>query len=112
MQQKFQPGDMIIYRKTKHGVQPGPRATNVHPAANGDTYNYTVDKFWIVQELADSGTLIAKTRRGKLNYLKADDPNLQKANWLQRLWYRSRFSALTLPGQTAAKESSSSLATR
>lgn len=112
MQQTFQPGDMIIYRKTKHGIHPGPRATNVHPAANGDTYNYTVDKFWIVQELAGDGTLVAKTRRGKLNDLRSDDPNLQKANWLQRLWHRSRFSALTLPAQSAAKESSGSLAAR
>ncbi|MEP3477632.1 MAG: hypothetical protein ABJZ55_00140 [Fuerstiella sp.] len=112
MQQKFQPGDMIIYRKTKHGVHPGPRASNVHPSANGDTYNYTVDKFWIVEEVTEDGTLIAKTRRGKLNYLKANDLNLQKANFLQRLWHRSRFSALTLPAQTTQKESSSSLATR
>lgn len=112
MQQTFQAGDMIIYRKTKHGVQPGPRATNVHPAAHGDTYNYTVDKFWIVQGMADNGMLIAKTRRGKLNYLKADDPNLQKANWLQKLWHRARFSALSLPNQTNAEEASGSFATR
>ncbi len=112
MQQKFQSGDMIIYRKTKHGPQPGPRAANVHPAAHGDTYNYTVDKFWIVQELSADGTLIAKTRRGKLNYLKADDPNLQKANWLQRLWHRARFSALTLPSQSSADDASGSFAAR
>lgn len=107
MSQQFQTGDLIIYRKTKHGVHPGPRAANVHPAANGDTYNYTVDKYWLVQEVLDNGTLIATTRRGKQNYLKADDPNLQKANWLQRLWHRSRFAELELPGQ-----SSESLATR
>lgn len=94
MRKEFKPGDMIIYRKTKHGVQPGPRASNVHPAAHGDTYSYTVDKYWIVEEVKPEGTLVAKTRRGKRNELKADDPNLQKANVLQRLWYRSRFSAL------------------
>lgn len=107
MKNQFQPGDLIIYRKTKNGVHPGPRANNVHPAPNGDTYNYTVDKYWLVQKVLDNGTLVATTRRGKQNHLKADDPNLQKANWFQRVLHRSRFSELALPDQ-----SSESLAAR
>ena len=95
----FTPGDFVIYRKTKHSRQPGPRAENIHPSPNGDTYSYTVDKFWIVQEVQEDGTIIAATRRGKQVTLRSDDPMLHRANWFQRLLYRARFSLLSLPGQ-------------
>ena len=93
----FQPGDMVIYRKTKHSRQPGPRAENIQPAVHGETYAYTVDKYWLVDEVLSDGRIIATTRRGKRNTLRADDPMLQRANWLQRLWYRSRFPAVERP---------------
>jgi hypothetical protein len=94
MRQSFTPGDLVIYRKTKHSTHPGPRAANVHPAPNGDTYSYTVDKFWIVEAVDEDGTIVAATRRGKRNRLKSDDPMLKRANIFQHILYRSRFAQL------------------
>ncbi|MEZ6060234.1 MAG: hypothetical protein R3C19_07735 [Planctomycetaceae bacterium] len=93
-QTHFQPGDLVIYHKTKHSTTPGPRASDVQPARNGDTYSYTVDKFWIVRDVLSDGTVIAETRRGKRHHIKPGDPLLKRASFLQRLMYRSRFSAL------------------
>lgn len=91
MNSDIRPGDFVIYRKTKHSNLPGPRAENIQPARNGDTYAYTVDKYWLVQAVLDDGTIVATTRRGKTNLLKSDDPMLHRANWFQKLIYRSRF---------------------
>ncbi len=94
MKTSFRPGDLVIYRKTKHSTHPGPRADNVYPAVRGETYAYTVDKFWIVEEIQDDGTVVAVTRRGKKNFIRSDDPMLRRANLLQKLLYRSRFAQL------------------
>ncbi|MCA9083175.1 MAG: hypothetical protein KDA81_03925 [Planctomycetaceae bacterium] len=94
MNHPFKPGDLVIYRKTKHSTHPGPRAENLHPAPNGDTYSYVVSKFWLVREVLEDGTLVAVTRRGKLNQIRPDDPGLRRPNWFERLFYRSRFSEL------------------
>lgn len=102
MRQHFQPGDYVIYRKSKHSTQPGPRATNVQPSRRGDTYIYNVDKFWIVEEVQDDGTVVASTRRGKRNIIKPDDPSLKRANLLERFLYRSRFAALDEVEELAA----------
>lgn len=92
---KFAPGDWVIYRKTKHSVHPGPRASNVAPARFGDGYSYTVDKFWVVQEVRPDGTVLLQTRRGKQHTVRADDPCLRKAGFFQRWIYRSRFEAVS-----------------
>jgi len=94
MRRPLRPGDLIIYRKTKHSTHPGPRAANIQPAINGDNYAYTIDKFWVVEEVRNDGTIIAATRRGKRNHLKADDPMLKRANFIQHFLYRSRFASL------------------
>ena len=88
---EFRPGDLIVYRKSKHSTLPGPRAANIHPAPNGDSYSYTVDKYWVVETVLEDGTIIAATRGGKKNRLGADDPMLKHASLLQRLLFRSRF---------------------
>ncbi len=90
----YHPGDWVIYRKTKHSPKPGRRAQGVMPARNGDEYTYTVDKFWIVMEVRDDGSLVLKTRRGKQHVLPADLPNLHRTNLLQRWWYRSSFESV------------------
>lgn len=94
MKKTLQQGDLVVYRKTKHSTHPGPRAENVQPARNGDNYSYTIDKFWVIQEVLADGTLVATTRRGKKNHLRPDDPMLKRANILDRLLYRSRFAEL------------------
>jgi len=92
MNRIFRPGDLVVYRKSKHSQCPGPRAANIQPAAHGDSYNYTVDKYWIVKEVHEDGTITASTRRGKEHSLNTDDPLLRRANILQRLLHRARFS--------------------
>ncbi len=93
-QSNFHPGDLVVYHKTKHSSHPGPRAVDVQPARHGETYSYIVDKFWIVREVLNDGTIIAETRRGKQHHIKPDDPSLKRASLLQRLLYRNRFSEL------------------
>lgn len=90
----YQVGDLVIYRKTKHGLRPGPRAHDVSPAEAGDEYTYLVDKFWIVV-VANAGMLTLRTRRGKQHVVSAADPNLRPAHWWERLLNRGRFPSLT-----------------
>lgn len=97
---KIQPGDFVIYRKSKQSTQPSPRAENIHPARNGDNYLYTIDKFWVVEEVREDGTVVAATRRGKRNEIHSDDPLLKRANLIERFLYRSRFASI-LEGQSA-----------
>ena len=93
------PGDYVVYRKTKFSRRPGPRAVNVRPATNGDSYNYVVDKFWVVQRV-DDGTVTLRTPRGKTHTVRSDDPLLRRANFWERWRYRDRFvsSAATEDG--------------
>jgi len=92
--QRLRPGDWVVFRKTKHSEHPGPRATNVAPAPNGDGYSYTVDKFWIVREVRADGSVLLQTRRGKQHVVPSGHACLRKASLLQRLFYRSRFTAI------------------
>jgi len=91
---RFHPGDWVVYCKTKHSTHPGPRAENVTPAAFGEQYSYTVDKYWVVDELLSDGRLRLLTRRGKEHVVRPDDPNLHRARWWERLFYRQRFLAI------------------
>jgi hypothetical protein len=90
----IQLGDWVIYRKTKFSTHPGPRAQNVLPAEHGDEYAYTVDKFWVVADVRQGGTLLLKTRRGKSHVVSQSDPNLHRANWWQKWRHRRRFEAI------------------
>ena len=87
----FQPGDRIVYRKTKHSPQPGPRAEAIVPARGGDNYAYCVDKYWTVRDLTDENQLQVVTRTGKTHLLNPDDPNLRHANLWERWFLKERF---------------------
>jgi hypothetical protein len=91
---EYQPGDWVVFRVTKYGVHPGPRASNVIPAQNGDSYRYTIDKFWIVVCRTSNGQLSLRTRRGKEHVVAADDIRLRKANIWERWRYKSRFEEI------------------
>ena len=91
---KFEPGDWVVYRKTKHSEQPGPRASNVAPARHGEGYTYTIDKYWVVRDVLPDGQLLIRTRRGKEHVVSPNDPVLRRANLLQRLLHRARFTAI------------------
>src|SRR5262245_30117697 len=100
----FKPGDWVIFRKTKRTPHPGKRAENVIPAKGGDSYTYTVDKFWIVQEVQNDGNLVLRTRRGKLHTIPATDLGLRPANWWDRFRHRARFEAIELEGSNPPSE--------
>jgi hypothetical protein len=91
---QLEPGDFLIYRKSKASPHPGPRARNVQASENGDDYYYEVDKFWTVSDVLDDGRLVAVTRTGKRVYLTPADERLRKAGWLERMRYRQRFPSV------------------
>ncbi|MEI9894216.1 MAG: hypothetical protein WDN28_10115 [Chthoniobacter sp.] len=84
-------GDPIVYRKQKVSTHPTPRAYEVHPAGQGDTYSYFVDKFWTVENVLNDGRILVTTRTRKQHCLRADDPNLRKAGLAARLLHGKRF---------------------
>jgi hypothetical protein len=88
---RFQSGDWVVYRKSKHGPAPGPRARQISPATQGEDYGYVVDKFWVVAESLDDGRVRLRTRRGKEHLIPAVDPILRRARWWERWLHRSRF---------------------
>lgn len=98
----FQVEDRIVYRKTKCSLHPGQNARLIAPALNGDEYSYCVDKFWVVVSVFPDGTLLAKTRRGKLHRLNPNDPNLRHATLLESLFDGSRFPAPRSATEVAA----------
>lgn len=89
----MKPGAWVIYRKQKASQSPGPRAVEVRAASQGETYQYMVDKYWVVEEVMEDQVLL-RTRRGKQNTVAKDDPRLRFPNWWERLVYRQRFSAV------------------
>ncbi|HWB58012.1 MAG TPA: hypothetical protein VG733_00905 [Chthoniobacteraceae bacterium] len=91
---KVNVGDRIIYTKTKFSSLPGARAHHITASNKGEHYTYLVDKYWVVAEVLDDGRVVARTRRGKLNYVWPDDPNLRKAGLIRSLIHRDLFPAL------------------
>ena len=64
------------------------------PTPHGDDYAYVVDKYWLVKECREDGTVVLVTRRGKEHLVKADSPNLRHANWWERFVHKNRFPEL------------------
>jgi hypothetical protein len=87
----FQPGDVVVYRKQKSSARPGPHAKDIEPAPHGDSYSYSVDKFWRVIDVLHNNTLRVLTRSGKEHTIKADDLGLRRARWWERLLFWNRF---------------------
>lgn len=87
----FKRGDLLIYKKQKHSDHPGPRAHSTAASVQDGVFSYVVDKYWIVVDVCEDGTLEVQTRGGKRHRLHADDPNLRHATWWQRIWNRSRY---------------------
>ena len=90
----WKPGDWVIYRKQKFSTSPGPRAKQVLPATQGETYSYFVEKFWVVADVLDDGQLLLRTRRGKNHTVTPDDPWLRRARWWERWLYGNRFRSI------------------
>jgi hypothetical protein len=99
MSAQFRPGDVVVYRKQKFSVHPGPHARDVQPAPNGDSYSYAVEKFWRVVAVQPDDTLVVRTRRGKQHTIAAGDPNVRAAHWWEQLLFWHRFPPRTLDAQ-------------
>ncbi len=91
----FVPGDPVVYRISKQSEHPGPRAENIVPSAHGETYAYTVDKYWRVKEILPDGKLLLETRRGKTHVCDPTDFRLRKPGFLTRFLHKDRFPALS-----------------
>jgi hypothetical protein len=90
----YKSGDLVIFRKPKHTSRPGPRAEDIFPAPKGETYDYVVDKFWIVADVTEDGKLLLRTRKGKEHLVEPDDPKLRRAKWWERLVFSNKFPKL------------------
>lgn len=88
---KWSIGDWAIYRKQKRSTSPGPRAESMHPDEHGEEYTYIVEKYWVVEEILESGELQLITRRGKRHVVSPDDPRLLKPGIFKRWALGSRF---------------------
>lgn len=97
MSRRFTERDLVVYQKSKHGTHPGPRARQIRAAPLGETYDYVVDKYWIVRE-ARGGSLELRTPGGKRHEVDRSDPNLRRPTLRERLWLylgdRQRLRAL------------------
>ena len=104
MQHALKNGDPVIFVVSKNSVDPGPRAKQVHPAPAGETYSYTVEKFWTVAEVRPDGHVVLVTRRGKQHEVDINDPRLRPARWWERWIYRNRFPSLKACADMAAAQ--------
>lgn len=90
---KFRAGAPIIYRVQEASTHPGPEAQSIRPSEQGELYYYLTSKYWRVEKVLEDGWLIALTPRMEHQYLRRDDPNLRKANLVERLRFAARFPA-------------------
>jgi hypothetical protein len=102
MARRFHSDDVVVYQKHKRGTHPTSRAHDVRPASSGDDYDYVVDKYWLVVDVAAGGRLKLRTPGGKLHEVASDDPCLRPPSLRERLslrlWNRGRLRALRQPG--------------
>lgn len=91
MQDRYQPGDPVIFSVSKSSTHPGPRAEEIHPAAHGDTYSYLVPKYWRIVERRPDGSLVLLTRRGKRRTVQVGDPRLRPPTLWERWFHGHRF---------------------
>jgi hypothetical protein len=100
-------GDRVIYRKSKKSDAPSPNAIDLQAEAFGESYRYSIKKYWAIAEI-DGDRVQVITRRGKRHWLNHQDPLLRKANWCERLFRYEKFPMfdqnLTEKGNIIKKE--------
>jgi hypothetical protein len=112
MHTRFNVGDRVVFTRDKHTTKPGPRAKNVFATPHGETYEYQVDKYWLVAEVLHDGHVVLLTRRGKRHVLPTADPRLRKASFWERLFKANRFPnglGLTESSKNEGEPNSSSI---
>ncbi|MGH8092486.1 MAG: hypothetical protein ACREIF_03305 [Chthoniobacterales bacterium] len=91
LQRKFEVGAPIVYRVTETSTCPSQDAYDVRPSKYGESYYYLTNKYWLVEEVRQDGWIVARSPLMEQHYLRRDDPNLRKANLLERLRHAGRF---------------------
>lgn len=94
MRSRYRIGEKVVYVKQKCSTCPGDRAMNVMAAPRGETYEYQVEKYWLVSDILPDGVLVLQTRTGKSHQIKQSDPNLRKASFFERVFRSSNFPVL------------------
>lgn len=95
IRRKFQPGDSVVCRVTKHSSRPSRRAKRIAASRHGDGYNYCVDKYWVVVDIAEDNKLVVRTRRNKTRLVDGASHVLRRAHWWELLLLRNRFPRLS-----------------
>ncbi len=90
---RLRPGVPIVYRVLETSTCPSHDAYEVHPAEKGEFYYYLTNKYWRVEEVRPDGWIVARTPLMEQQLLRSEDPNLRKANLVERLRYAARFPA-------------------
>jgi hypothetical protein len=88
---RLRAGAPIVYRVSETSTCPSADARDVYPAEHGDSYYYTTNKYWRVEEVRQDGSIVARTTSMEQRHLRPDDPNLRKASLIERLRYGTRF---------------------
>jgi hypothetical protein len=91
---RLRPGVPIVYRVLESSTHPDHDAYQIHPAERGEFYYYLKNKYWRVEEVRPDGWIVARTPLMEQQLLRRDDPNLRRANLLERLRYAARFPYL------------------
>ena len=94
---EYKTGDVVIFRIVKRSSHPGRRAEGILPEPRGEDYLYEVNKYWLVSDKRQDGTVVLITRRGKQHIVHSDNPRLRPAKWWERVIYRRRFPNSTMP---------------
>ncbi len=88
---RFRAGAPIVYRVQEASTCPSPDALSVYPSERGESYDYLANKYWRVEKVLEDGSIVALTPLMEHQYLRRNDPNLRKANLIERLRYAARF---------------------
>ena len=87
----LRPGSPIVYRMQETSACPSPDAVDVYPSERGEFYDYLAKKYWRVEEVLEDGSIVALTPLMEHQYVQPNDPNLRRANLIERLRYAARF---------------------
>lgn len=101
MASRYAENSPVVFRMLKHSTKPGPRAKDIQPAPNGETYAYHVEKYWRVEEVLADGQLVLVTRTGKRHTVSRDDERLRPARFWERFVLKNRFPVPAQPDATS-----------
>jgi hypothetical protein len=90
----LRPGAPIVYRVQETSSCPSPDAIDVYPSERGESYCYLEEKYWRVEEVLEDGSILALTPLMEHQYVRPNDPNLRRANLIERVRYAARFPSL------------------